>query len=198
MLSHGLFIASNPKWEWEWKNEHPPPPPWNMIGDEYGDDCLACLPGPVGRKVKQFPRTFIFWALTLQYLFCEATKKSVCLVWIGIGFCETVLMENKHDHLSSPLIDCEESHNFANPKVRVSCFAYLPWFCKVSLSPQWFCLSFLSVEFGNDNFLSKNRYGSVVLIFAHFMLGSWLFHAYFAYFCAYLPISDYGTYLLNC
>ncbi len=116
-----------------------PPPPGNMIGDEYGDDCLACLPGPMGRKVKRFPRTFMFWALILQYLFCEATKQSVLpgLDW------HWLLWNCAHGKQEpSPLIDFEESHHFANPGVRESCFAYLPWFCKVSLSSAMILLEF--------------------------------------------------------
>jgi hypothetical protein len=80
MLFGGLFTTSNlkslfgnPDWyiKWlgigTWESPLPSPPPaWSMIGDEYGDDCMVCLPSQMGRFVKQYPRTSMFWALILQ------------------------------------------------------------------------------------------------------------------------------------
>ncbi len=45
-------------------------------------------------------------------------------------------------HLLIPVIIIQESHTLFNPGVKVSCFAFLPWFCQVCWILQWFCFRF--------------------------------------------------------
>ncbi len=138
MLSHGLFIASNPKWEWE--SPPPSPPPWNMIGDEMEMTVLLVYLAPWAERSSDFRGLSCFELWFFNICSVKQPSSQFCLVLIGIGFCETVLMENKNHHNSSILRNLT---TLPTPEwERVSCFDYLPWFCKVSLSSSMILLEF--------------------------------------------------------
>jgi hypothetical protein len=117
---HGLVFGpeNNPPPFLRW----PPSPRVDVMGDEYCDDCIVCLPACVGRTVKRYLRALMFELRFLKFLF---SLKSNWAVSPGLNWHWFLWISAHGKRESSPLFITYKHHS--------STSRYLTYL----LTPEW-------------------------------------------------------------
>ncbi len=125
------------------------------------------------RTVKGYQRAFIceLWFFSTEKQ--PSGRYCLDLDWhLLLWKCSRTNYHNLYNLSTPPVIMLEDSHHFVSPAVKVSFFAFLPWFFKFCWILQWFCFGFSLLVFASISqweSLLGSRSGLVVVNMLFFM-----------------------------